>query len=46
MIIYILFLKILKYIIRLNMSIKKINGFRIFLNERLGKGSYGTVRYG
>ena len=25
------------------MSVKKINGYRIFLSEKLGKGSYGTV---
>ena len=25
------------------MSVKKINGYRIFLQEKLGKGSYGTV---
>lgn len=23
--------------------IKKINGYRIFMNKKLGKGAYGTV---
>ena len=26
-----------------SMSIKKINGYRIFLNDKLGKGAYGSV---
>jgi hypothetical protein len=25
------------------MSIKKINGYAVFLSEKLGTGSYGTV---
>lgn len=25
--------------------IKKINGYRIFMNKKLGKGAYGVVKY-
>jgi hypothetical protein len=25
--------------------IKKINGYRIFMNKKLGKGAYGVVNY-
>lgn len=38
-------LEILYFRRKLNMSIKKINGYKIFLSEELGKGSYGAVCY-
>lgn len=27
------------------MAVKKINGYRIFLEEKLGKGAYGSVHF-